>query len=240
MKRIPFISLCLGVAILGITPAASAALLNGDFEAGSFAGWKLEIPQGLSERKSRRAPAGSASILDLWGNDTSWERAPRSGSHFAALATQDHADFEGHRSYNISLNQKVTLEPGNLLSGWSCFYNGDLDPQDSAWVRIFDASGNQVATPWLESSGGLRSCDPNLTPYRTTSPWTQWQWEAPAAGSYTLSVGITTSGDNNGASFGFFEDICLRASVHPVPEPSTFTLVGIAALSFNRLRRRLS
>lgn len=230
------ISLCLAAAVLGWPPSARAGLLNGDFEAGSFAGWKLEIPQGISERASARMPAGSANILEFWGRGKLGERTPRSGIHFAALATQDHADFEGHRTYNISLSQKLTLASGSLLSGWSCFYNGDLDPQDLAWVRIFNSAGTLVATPWSESSGGLRTSDPNLTPYRTTSSWTFWQWEAPSAGNYSLSLGISTSGDNNGASFGFFEDICLQTTANPVPEPTALSLLGIAALCWGRRR----
>lgn len=230
-------SFCVAIAVLGPIPAALAGLVNGDFESGSFAGWRLEIPQGVSEHSSTRMPAGTARIFGAWSDGTPWERMPLSGHRFAGLGTQDHAEFEGHRSYTLSLSQKLTLEPGNQLTGWACFYNGDLDPQDLAWVRVLDSAGTLVATPWSESSGGLRTCDPNFTPYRTTSPWTFWHWEAASAGNYTLSLGITTSGDNNGASFGFFEDICLKALANPVPEPGSLSFLGMAALLALRKRR---
>jgi hypothetical protein len=232
MTRLFSISLSVCAAAVTLVSVAVAAPVNGDFETANFTGWKLDIPQGNSERRHRKLPAGTANIVSAWGSS----HQPVSGSYFAALGTQSDADFSGHRSYDISLSQRFTLDSGDTLLGWSFFYNGDYDPQDTAWVKVFDAGGNLLATPWLESSGGLRRSDPNSTPYRTATPWTQWQWEAPSAGNYTLFLGVTTSGDNNGASFGFFEDICLHAAALPVPEPSALalTILGVTALGARR------
>jgi hypothetical protein len=91
-----------------------------------------------------------------------------------------------------------------------------------------------IATPWEAVSGN----NPLLSP-RIVTPWTLWEWTAPAPGVYTLQLGAATQGDNFDPSEAFFDDL----KVTFVPEPQTAVLVfaGFAwMLRSLRLKRRLT
>lgn len=153
------------------------------------------------------------------------------------LGTQASGNFTGHRSYNISLRQELSLTAGTMLSGWAFFFNGDNESQDSAWVKILDSTGATIATPWLEQSGCEAARNSHFTPYREASAWTQWLWQTPASGNYTLSFGMTTADDNNFASYGFFDGALVAPASLPVPEPSTLALVMLGSAIIWRQQR---
>ena len=167
-------------------------------------------------------------------------RSAVEGNHFAALGTLGDGSFMGNRAYNITLTRSFHLFAGETLSGSSFFYNGDFQAQDSAWVKILDEGGCPIAQPWFETSGNSHTSAANSTPYQTASLWTLWSWQAPVEGDYALSLGVTTGGDNNMPSYGFFDDIVISAAkgIAPVPEPSSLTLVVIGAAGLAALRRK--
>ena len=152
------------------------------------------------------------------------------GNFFAALRTLDRGSFPSRRAFNITLSQKLSLDEHDTVSGWASFFNGDAEPQDCAWVRIFDPTGHELANPWREYSGLPTGGDSNSAPCLSATPWTHWQWEAPADGLYTVSLGVTASGNNNFPSYGFFDDICVQASSPVVQEPSALALWATGAL----------
>ena len=215
------------VALSGFGHFAYAAPINGGFESADFSGWQLAIPQGVSRHPPRYRAVGTAGIDSFWGGQPH-VLSPVTGGFFAVLGTATDAAFSGQRTYQLSLTQPLWLNQGDVLSGCSAFYNGDCIPQDSAWVRILRGDGVELASPWRESSGGMSLADPNSTPYHTATPWTRWEWKSPASGSYILSLGMTTGGDNTGASFGFFDNLCVQSPV-TVPEPSVLSVSMIAA-----------
>jgi hypothetical protein len=239
MTGILFKKLGVILALCGFGGLAHTTPVNSSFESGDFSGWQLTMPHGVSQHQPRNRPAGTAQVAPVWGQQFSLRppRSPVDGSYLAILGTAEDAFFSGQRTYNLSLSQSLWLNAGDTVSGWSSFYNGDCAPQDSAWVDILDVNGIELASPWREYSGGMSLSDPNTTPYHTATPWTEWHWQAPAAGKYTLSLGMTTSGDDNAASFGFFDNLCVQATTNPVPEPSSVSLVLIGAFLFVRLRR---
>ena len=228
-------------AILLNHPLTSlATMLNLGFESGDFQNWRLNIPRGNSEMSSRSQPAGTAQTVSSWIQQPglSQLRAAVEGNTFAALGTLADGRFTGNRTYNITLSRTIHLRAGETISGSAFFYNGDTIAQDSAWVKILDEEGCAIAQPWFEVSG--RS--PTSTNYHAPSPWTSWSWQAPTESTFSLILGMTTGGDNNMPSYGFFDDICVKAatsSISPVPEPSSLSLLALGAAGLAALRRKI-
>jgi hypothetical protein len=228
------VSTCIGLALLSET--CQAGLSNGSFELWTLRGWTVELPHGTSENEPLDRTAGQIRLVDSWGDKAGFaaEHLPHDGYRFAQLSTRGNANFIGDDTYNFFLGQSVHLVDGQSLSGWSFFFNGDPTPQDSAWVRIFDQSGNELATPWLEGLGAATSTA--ATPL-TATDWMHWNWEAPEAGLYTVRLGMTTRGDNNGASYAGFDGLAVHMAA-PVPEPGILALGALGAVLMTRLRAR--
>lgn len=235
MKRTLPILMSVGIFTLGVTESMTAAPANGSFESGSFDGWRLEMARGYSSSNHRYRAAGSATVKSSFG--ASPLQAAIAGSKFAIIGSLANGNFTGNRTYHISLSQELALMQGDTLTGWSSFYNGDFEAQDSAWVKILDDEGRLVTTPWRENSGCVPEQHFNTTAFNSTTPWTPWSWQAPASGSYTLSLGVTTHDDNNYASYGFFDNIFVIPATLPVPEPSAFSLVALGATALAAWRR---
>ena len=212
---------------------AEATLVNGGFESDDLIGWTVSIPLGETEFPTTFDPVPPAPWFRPTGTvgvESSGFLAvptqPPEGEHFLAVGTGN-AKFDG-ATHNITASQTVELKDGDILSGWSSFYNGDYAPQDSAWVKVLDTTGMELDTVWHEVSGlhPISSVD-----YLSAAPWTRWQWIAPAAGTYVLTLGATTFGDNRFSSYGLHDAI----EVANVPETSptwlfAFTVIGVVLL----------
>lgn len=239
MKRILPILLTVGIMAWGLVLNSSANLINGSFESSTFSGWQLSISSGQTATQRGFRSAGAASVVSAWGQQVAPIpiRAARDGNRFAVLETLANGNFTGHRTYHISLQQQLSLSAGTILSGWTAFFNGDTEAHDSAWVKILDASGSTLAMPWSANSGCSPTLDFSGFGHREASPWTEWSWQVPEAGSYTLSFGMTTTDDNNFASYGFFDGLLISPAALPVPEPSAVSLVAVGATFLLRQRR---
>jgi hypothetical protein len=225
------------IAVLGTASASAGDLVNGSFEFMNFYGWKVDLGQGTSATAPYTRTAGSAAAVASWTDPVGSAALtmPETGLRFAALHTRPNANFTGDATYNITLSQEIALNQGDLVSGWSSFYNGDFEPQDSAWVKIFDQGGNQIATPWQAISGGQMNVTPSLTP--SPSNWTLWEWQTPTSGSYTIQIGMTTGGNNNNSSYGFFDGLMVQPATS-VPEPSVLALAAVGTILFTARRRQ--
>lgn len=239
MKRALSILVTVGMLQPALPLQTVAAPINGSFESGSLGGWQMDIATGQSRSQRGYRPAGTAKVVSSWGQlvDLPSPRTAMNGSRFTVLGTQANGNFTGHRTYDISLQQELSLTAGATLSGWAFFFNGDNQAQDSAWVKILDTEGATIATPWREQSGCASENDFMATSYRTASPWTPWSWEAPTNGAYTLSFGVTTANDNNYASYGGFDGFLVSPPALPVPEPSAMALLLLSTAGLLRPRR---
>ena len=212
------------VALLCTLPRpAQASPINLGFETGDFSGWNVVMPFGVGEYSPGLTPAGSTNVMEEFLDSM----LAVEGTHFAVIGTGNASYAPGQGSFNIYASQTLSMDAGTVLSGWSRFYNGDYEAQDSAWVTIYDSLGHVVATPWAQTSGRNPAVD-----YRSSTSWEEWRWEASHADTYTLAIGATTFGDNRLSSYGAHDGI-------KVPEPSTlYCLAGVFATLLARGRRR--
>lgn len=230
------ITLWLGVSfsLLATVGSLQAGVVNGSFESWDFLGWTFHSDEGSRAEAPFIRPAGLARTAATWGGAFGLDPVvgPMEGNRFLQLNTRNHGAFLGNDSYGTFLSQTISLNLGDSVSGWSLFYNGDVQPLDSAWVRILDQAGNSIATPWMEISGATVSA----LVVSSSPAWTQWQWQAPSSGNYTIQLGMTTSGANNSASVGLFDGIKVQANA--VPEPATLALGLLGGLMLIALRNR--
>lgn len=231
MGKLSFALSALAV-MTGWVATAETSVVTGSFQSGNFRNWMLVNAQGLSVSQPRHRAADTADVVSSWGRPAGLSpvRHAMDGRSFAAFGSLADGYFVGNGSYDITLKQTLSPGLGDTVSGWFFFNNGDYQSQDCAWVKSFDRSGQEVANPWHEWSGGLIAGESNTTPYLSATPWTQWQWKTPADRLYTVTLGMSTCGDDNYASYGFFDDICMQASTSVVPEPSALALWVTGAL----------
>jgi len=223
----------LGLMMMAASEGMCAGCFNGSFESWDLLGWNLHNDEGLRANEPFTRTAGIARTVAYWGDFLALDPqlGPVDGHRFLALNTRSAGNFLGNGTYNIFVSQSLNLNPGDSLSGWSAFFNGDSEPNDSAWARILDQNQNLVVNLWQQTSGtgGLGGMQPPPTP-----GWTQWQWSALTGGQYTLELGMTTSGANNSASYGFFDNITYTS----VPEPTPILLGLLGGLMMVALRNR--
>jgi hypothetical protein len=206
----------------------AAGVHNSGFEAGDFADWTPHMDLGNYGYHppgpgGGSFPAVTISIVSSYSYSQETPITPKTGNYFAAFqAGGQGLLLNSSYQYESYLSQSMTLGIGDVVSGWALFADGDYIPQDSAWVRILDESENVIATPWLSISGN----NPEISP-RHNTPWTLWQWQATAEGSYTIQIGASTGGDNMNPSEIFFDDIIVTSA----PEPQLTPLL-IGSLGF--------
>jgi hypothetical protein len=237
MRTLFLVSVGVGLALLATPDVLCAAVRNGSFESWTLRGWDFQSDTGTSPTEPFTRPAGLARTMNAWGSayGVSPEITPADRGRFLALNTRANANFLGANTYNFSVSQTFTLNPDEVLSGLAAFYNGDSQSNDSAWVRVLDSEGDLVASLWEATSGPAM----NLLALPSATPiWTPWQWGTGTPGTFTLQLGMTTTGANNEASYGFFDGITINPQPIPEPSPMVLGLLGSFALLFLRQRRR--
>ena len=220
---------------------ASHALVNGRFESGNFNGWTMDPQQDLATGQPDRQTGMIAKVVSAW--KPSVDSTPVWRAEAGRLLVVLGSGADGCFTVNPTLKQTLALGKGAALSGWAsfCTDGGDDGSSDCAWVKIYDSDGREVANPWQARSGdgrGGAGRDDGFVQCPSAHPWIQWEWEAPADGLYTVSLGTSSSRGDNHASYGFFNDICRQASHPAVPEPSSPALGVTGALLLAGWRRR--
>jgi hypothetical protein len=254
LKEVRMRAPLLGIALTVLASNADAGPINLSFEEG-LTGWTVSNPTVLSIHRPEGSTADPVGYYDPNPDNPESVLAPLfsvdggqiatvqptafsaiDGTSVALVGTShDAARFmnpDPYATFDIVLSQTFDLTAGAVMSGSSLFYNGDAGAQDSAWVRIADASGAIVAQPWFQSSGVLGVTPFVTTHYQTYSDWLDWSWIVPTTGTYTLMLGATSLGDDELASIGYHD------AIH-VPEPATLGLLAIAcAIAWSMQRRQ--
>ncbi len=225
----------IGASFVAASGFAQTGIVNGTFESWNLIGWTLQADLGERATEPFTRPAGAARTVASWGEPFGLSPAlgPVQGFRFLSLSTRANANFISAGPYDIFLNQTLSLNQGEIVSGWSYFFNGDVEPLDSAWVRIRDDQNNVVGAPWLETSGLPLTTTANAP---VPGGWTQWQWAVPTTGTYSIQLGMSTSGANNNASYGFFDGLTVQAA--PIPEPTSMVLAMLGGMALVVLRNR--
>ncbi|MGC3960321.1 MAG: hypothetical protein QM813_21060 [Verrucomicrobiota bacterium] len=235
MKTRFMISLGIGLAMLTAPGVVRAAVANGSFESWNLQGWTFQSDSGSSATEPFSRTAGQARTMSTWGSGLGFNPSmlAADGGRFLTLNSRANANFLGNETYNFSVSQSFTLNPGERLSGLAAFFNGDNQPNDTAWVRVLDSEGHLIASLWDATSGP----SVNLLALPSSTPaWNSWQWGTSAPGTFTLQLGMTTTGANNDASYGFFDGITISAQ--PIPEPSAMVLGILGSFALIVLRHR--
>lgn len=115
-----------------------------------------------------------------------------------------------------TISQLITLNAGDILSGWAQWLGHDYMPyNDNGFVKINGAS--------------LFYGDVSMFGDYASSAITPFSYTALASGTYTLSAGVTNSGDNGLSSelkVGGF------TVTNNVPEPTSIALLGLGLAAF--------
>jgi hypothetical protein len=232
MKNRILVFLGVSLAVAAAPGISRAGIVNGSFESGDLLGWNFQTDVGPRATEPLTRPAALARTMNAWGAGFGFseEKTAAVGNRFLALNTRANANFLGTDTYHAAVSQRFSMNAGDILSGLAAFYNGDSEPLDSAWVRVLDQDGELLATLWQATSG------PNLLAAPGVPGWTGWNWTAATAGDYTLQLGLTTSGADNAASYGFFDGISVAPQ--PIPEPSTLVLGFLGGFALLVLRQR--
>ena len=222
--------LCLFILLVSAAPVGAGVITNGSFESG-LSGWSVSIDTYLTPFHDGDYPAGTVANAGSFLSS----QLPADGISFALLGSQEAGGISFGNTggpWNISISQTISLDAGASLSGLAFIYNGDYISQEDAWVHILDSTGHIVATPWHEWSGDPAFSSETIhTSLGQVSPWTLWSWQPSVSGTYTVSLGVTTRGDNRLASFAGFDSV-------RVPEPSTLGLFALGVLATAVRRRR--
>lgn len=183
------------------------------------------------------APDGTGTDVNAGG--TSWVR-PQNWALFDATSTTAQSERlsfgEGTRNSGDTdtFGALVGGSATNVATVWTTTSVALLN---TALIRIdFGAANIDTATVWMNPAPG----DPTLqTPSATTTGNFTFDRVRPFAGnrSNTAIEGVTAS---RAAAYGSFDNFMIAESwndIHPVPEPGSAVLAGLAGLALLRRRR---
>lgn len=186
-----FVLVLLSALMMFSTKGTAYALTNGSFESNDTTGWGINDPS-------------KAAVVSSHEGDTS-SYSPKDGIYFLEL-------WAGIASNQYTkASQTFTVSNGQWVTGWAAFDARDLYPyNDSAYVKVINADNDIVWYATVASAGDYAD-----------GPWTLWESDPLAAGSYTLEFGVRNVKNNLNPSIALFDGATVA------PEPISMLLVGV-------------
>lgn len=195
---------------------ATAAIVNGGFEAGDLTGWTFV------DRSARVA----TTALKL-GEGGEW--SPAEGDYFAILETGN--ELAG--VYRL-LSQSFSVLAGQTLSLYAFFDAGDYLPfNDDGYVKLIDTGTGIPTTLYAKSVLDVGNAG--------SHGWQHLTYTFSSSGNYQIEAGVRNVEDSDVASWIGLDGVSLSDVLEPVsaPEPATLAIWGtLGALGLIATRRK--
>lgn len=211
-KRALTITTILLITIYVSSSKSEAVLLNPSFEDG-LNHWNVVAGVG--------GDTTTATTVSGFGSFT-----PQDGTQFLKLS------MEGSGSDGAAyVVQTVNFTAGDTIGGWYGWTSDDTNSQSDPRGRISIRRTDNTLSP---SEFAITFGNP-LPTTPTTIPWTAWTHTIQTTFTYDVEYLIVEGQGWDGDSHAFFD-----ASATPIPEPTTFLLlgIGIVGLAGAEVRRR--
>lgn len=212
-------------------------MINGSFETGDLTGWTVYSKiyaepdggaWGLYDLPASNPPYYDFTPSVVGGNDYS----PVDGAKYLKISGNiGLRDFSylgvGYSTDGngvISVSQNLSLNKGDILSGWAALYTNDYPPHnsDNAFINISNSTISDTPLQiFVKDAYGV--IWPNGSEPQS-SPWIYWNWTAPSTGMFNLTLG--NSMDDQEDSIAYFDNVRFTPKSQAVPEPATIFLLG--------------
>lgn len=163
--------------------------INSGFESGDITGWTANNSSYVQVGDTHSGSSGTS-------------YSPVEGNYYSILSSG-----QGTGVYT-TLSQTIQVSEGQNISGWAAFdFRDNTSFDDTAWVKLLNASGVELSTLWMEHGFSLST--------NWDGPWAQWSWQASKSGTYTIAYGVANLGDNALSSIALFDKFSIYYSQLP-------------------------
>jgi len=227
MRSLKHLALCLAVVFVALAASsvpAYADIIDGGFETADLSLNSNSLCPGTQTTDGWTATvAGSGSGLATCYTIT--DGSASEGAKYVILGTQA-TTGSGIRSFTATLtSQAIAATAGDILS---FDFRGN---QQDLWIDNNNEGSFAVdVDPLVNGEGGAR------TDLESGSEWTEFSYIVPTTGSLSIVFRAHSFAKGDGWATASLDIDNIRLT--PVPEPSTFVLLGIGAITLFAWRRR--